>query len=370
MRSKYVKAAMMALTITILMTGCGKADNKVTVQESGKTITILEPSKQEESSPKISAAKIDRYEKVIITDWLNENTVILSKENETLDKMSLAELSEHYPRSLYSLDINTKEYQLIKEQKDGNLEEARLSLDKKYLLYSMNTLGDPSYYLMNMDTLDTYGLAGEPIGAAMSAQWTDKNTVIGAAYSGGAYLADLTGKLTLIDELKEEALYLLIKIGNSIYYTTQYDNTLMKLNLETKEKSAYLEQVLDIIPSPDGKQMLIIQYQPELNKQTMSVYDLESGDKLSIVEGAELDGIYGVSWSADQRRIAYNLKEDVNNKAVRSLYVYDMLTGEASQIAVDVFNLTTSWSPSGDKLACTEWDGTWTRINSSIIHLQ
>lgn len=50
----------------------------------------------------------------MITDWLNENTVIVSKENTSLDKMSLLEFSDYYPRSLYLYNIDTKEYQLLK----------------------------------------------------------------------------------------------------------------------------------------------------------------------------------------------------------------------------------------------------------------
>jgi len=353
---------MIALIFT--MTACEKEGKKVTVKEPGKTITIIDDSNQEESEPEISVEKIDRYEKVNITDWLDEDTVIVSKENESLDKMSLAELSEQYPRSLYLLDINSKDYKLVKEQKDVFLDGAALSADKKYLLYYEYSLGDPVFYVMNMDTQEGYGIMGDPIGGGISAKWANNETVIGAAYSGGAYLADRTGKITLIDDLKEESLYLVEKINDDIYYNTQSDGTLVKLNLNTKEKiSLDLKQVYDMIPSPDGKQMIILQANG--TKNTMLVYDLESGEKITIADGAELNG---VSWSPDQRRIAYNRKVDENNSTVRSLYVYDMLTGESTQIAVDVENLSTGWSPSGEKLAYTEWDGT--QYNSSIIYLK
>ena len=222
---------------------------------------------------------------------------------------------------------------------------------------------------MNMDTLEGFGLMGEPIGGAINAKWADNDTIIGPAYSGGAYLADRAGNISLIDELKDESLYLLAKIGDNIYFNTQSVENLMKLNLTTKEKEKIedLDRVINLIPSPDGKQMLIVQLQPDGTKVTMLVYNLETGEKVNIVEGVEMNGISGISWSPDQRRIAYNLKEDVNNASKRSLYVYDMLTGESIQLAVDVYNLTTSWSPSGNKLACTEFG---TSVNSSIIYLE
>ena len=368
MRKTYFIKAIITLSLIFTMTACDKEEKKVVIKEPGKTITILDDSDKEESSNEISVEKIDHYKNEIISDWLDEDTVVLSKENETLDKMSLAELSDNYPNSLYLLDITTKDYKLLKEQKDVSLFPGLLSMDKKYLLYSDFSLGDPVYYVMNMDTLESYGLMGDPIGGAITAEWADDDTVIGTAYSGGAYLADGSGKITLIDELKGEALYIVKKIGHTIYYTREYDGILRKLDLTTKEKVEYLERVMKVIPSPDGKQMLLLQFDPNHNKASLLVYDLESGEKISVVEGFETDAISGISWSPDQRLIAYNLKEIGSNAAVRSLYVYDMLTGESSQIAVDVHNLSTSWSPSGEKLACTEKNGT--AIDSSIIYLK
>jgi TolB protein len=364
MKKTYFIRTIITISLIFTLTACEKEEKKVTIKEPGKTITIIDDTDTEEIDQKISVEKIDRYEKVNITDWLDEDTVVVSKENETLDKMSLAELSEHYPMSLYLFDLTTKEYKLVKEQKDVFLGGADLSADKKYLLYYEYSLGDPVFYVMNMETLEGFGIMGDPIGGAISAKWSDNDTVIGAAYSGGVYLADSSGKITLIDELKEEALYLVEKINDNIYYNTTFDGTLMKLNLDTKEKvSLNLDQVYDTIPSPDGKQMLILQTKGA--KNSMLAYDLESGENVIIAEGAELNG---VSWSPDQRRIAYYLKEDENNTTVSSLYVYDMLTGVSTQIAVDVENPSTSWSPSGDKLAYTEWDGT--EYYSSIIYLK
>lgn len=365
MKKTYFIKILLTITLIFSMTACDKEEKKVTIKEPGETIPVIDDTdKKEETGPAIAVDKIDRYEKVSITDWLDENTVIASKENETLDKMSLAELSQYYPRSLYLLDISTKEYKLIKEQKEVFLDGATLSGDRKYLLYSEYSLGDPAFYVMNLDTQEGFGMMGDPIGGAMSAKWADNDTVIGAAYSGGAYLADRTGKITLIDELKEESLYLVEKMGDIIYYNTAYDGTLMKLDLKTGEKvSLNLEQVYDILPSPDGKQLLILQSKGA--KSTLLVYDPISGEQVNIAEGAQLNGI---SWSPDQRRIAYQIKVDENNTTSGSLYIYDMLTGEPTQIAVDMEGLSTVWSISGEKLAYTEWDGT--QYNSNIIYFK
>ncbi len=65
--------------------------------------------------------------------------------------------------------------------------------------------------------------------------------------------------------------------------------------------------------------------------------------------------------------IAYNMKGDGNAAAVGGLYVYDMLTGKSTQIAVDIKNAITCWSPSGEELVYAQWDGK--QYNSSIVYL-
>nr|WP_314459919.1 hypothetical protein [uncultured Clostridium sp.] len=168
----------------------------------------------------------------------------------------------------------------------------------------------------------------------------------------------------MIDELKDEGIYLVEKLGNNIYYNTQSDFTLMNLNLVTKEKTSLnLEQVYEILPSPDNKQMIILQNKGSMS--SMIIYSPEHDEKITIAESAEL---YGVSWSPDQRMIAYGMKEDKNNSTVRSLYVYDILTGKSIKIAVNTETIGTNWSPSGKKLSYTEWDGE--QYTSSIIYLK
>jgi TolB protein len=188
--------------------------------------------------------------------------------------------------------------------------------------------------------------------------------VIGAAYSGGVYLADRTGSISIIEDLKAEPMYIVEKTNNTVFYSIMPEGTLMKLNLDTKEKNILdVNRVYDTLLSPDGRQMLMLQSNGT-NRMTLLVYNLDTGEKVTAAEGAELKGF---SWSPDQRRIAYSMKEP--GAAVSSLYVYDLLTGKADQIAVDVESTNTSWSPSGNRLAYMEWDETY-YYNSSIIYFE
>ena len=197
-----------------------------------------------------------------ITDWLNEQTVVLSKENEELEKMSLLENSEFYPRSIYLYNLDTKEYKTVKAQKNMFLGGATLSPDKKHLLYYEYSIGDIAYYLMNMDEVEQSPVTEDNLGIAYTAEWTDDQNVIGASYAGGAYMADTSRNLTQIAELQEEQLFTVQKIQDKIYYITTDGPTfqLYMLDLVTKEKkNLKVENADGITPSPDGKQMLITQ---------------------------------------------------------------------------------------------------------------
>ena len=109
------------------------------IQEPVESININENKSTETDSPSISIEKIDKYEGMEITDWLNEQTVVLSKENEELEKMSLLEDSESYPRSIYLYNLDTKEYKTVKAQKNMFLGGAILSPNKNTYC-TMNTL--------------------------------------------------------------------------------------------------------------------------------------------------------------------------------------------------------------------------------------
>ncbi len=365
--TKLIKIILIT-TLVLTVSACdNKTDNdkaagepKPTITSSGKTEEEPgEKPEEEPEAPVISVEKIDRIENAEISDWLEEETVIVSKENDTLDKMELAELSDNYPRSLYLYNINTKEYKLLKERENVFLGGAALSADRKHLLYSEYTLGDPVYNVMNLDTGEAFGILGDNFGGAVSAGWAG-NEVIGAAYYNGAYIAAATGEISIIEDLKEEALFVIRKIKDTLYYNTNYDETLIMLNVATKEKKKLdLAHVSDVIPSPDGNKILVLQ--GGASKHTLFLLDPDGSNQKMIAEGSELGGI---SWSPGQQRIAYYLKDEVNDTAGR-LYLYDIPTGEVIQVAEDIRNAVTCWSPSGERLAYAEWDGE--HYNSGII---
>lgn len=369
---KNKKSASIAAVLTILLafTACGTQQDgkRIEIKEPGKSITIIDNADQESGPARISVEKIDRYEGLEITDWLDEQTVVLSKENREFGKMDLLEVSELYPRSLYLYDLDTKEYRTLIVKEKMFFWGATFSSDKKNLLFHEFTIGDTSHYLMNLENPDQSSVSENSLGIAATAEWGDGRNVIGISYAGGAYMADENGKITQIAELQGEQLFSVQKMRDKIYYvTTATENSpasqLYQLDTSTGEKKDMKVENADrVIPSPDGTNILILQWAG--TKKQLHLADAEGNILKTVAEGTD---VTGVSWSPDRRMIAYRLETVANGTVSSGLYLYDVLAGESVQIAVDSGYAQTSWSPSGRKIAVAEPVGK--SYNSSIIYL-
>ncbi|MDR6550998.1 hypothetical protein [Paenibacillus qinlingensis] len=338
------------LAAACMLAAC-TAEDKGPRSSSIPNITVVNDAKSPAGEPSVSIDNLLHLDHTEIMDWVDNNTIIVSKENESLGKIALAEQADSYPRSLYLYDLTTRQYKLLQQRKNTHFGGAVLSPDKKSLLYSEYSVGDPVYSVMNMQTMTTFRLTGGSIGGAISAKWADSETIIGASYNGGAYTATTDGKITALNKLDERGLFIVEKVGDTLYYNTQSNASLKALNLVTQEQTSLnLNNVTNVLPSPDGRQMLILQ--AEGSRTNLLLHDIKGNSHKTIAKGTELSGI---SWSPDQRIIAYGLKGDVSGASVKGLYLYDMLTDKSTRIAVDVEPITTSWSPSSERLVYTEW---------------
>lgn len=364
---KLTKLIAITFVILLTLTACSKEqeDNRTVIKEPEKSITVIDNEEITPELPVITVEKIDQYKGAEITDWLDEQTVVLAKVNNDFDKMSLLEKSEFYPRSLYLYQLDNKEYKVLKAVKNMFFGGATLSPDKKHMLYYEYSIGDTAHYLMNLEEGKQNTVKEETLGLAITARWADAYTVIGTSYAGGAYMADTNRNLTPIEELQEEQLYTVVKSQDKIYYITIGDTLqLHMLDLATGEKrNLNIDNADQIIPSPDGKQLLITQW-TETSKKLL-VADTEGNILRTIVEGTD---VTGTSWSPDQQMIAYQYNTVNNGAEIKGLFVYDVMTGKSIQIAVNIENAKISWSPSGKKIAVAEYGDSG--YNSSIIYLK
>ncbi|MER2038765.1 MAG: hypothetical protein ABS944_11520 [Solibacillus sp.] len=359
---------MMLLIVFLTLSACSmtKEENGNGIEEPVEGIKEGETETTETNLDFVSIKKIEKYEGMEITDWFDEQTVVLAKENKELGKMNLLENAEFYPRSIYLFNLDTKEFKTIKTAKNMFLGGAVLSPDKKHLLYYEYSIGDVAYYLHSLDNGEQSSVTEENISSAYTAEWTDEQNVIGASYSGGAYMADTRGIVTQITELQDEHLFAVQKIQDKIYYITTdspFPQVYM-LDLMTKEKrNLKLENTDGITLSPDGKQILVTQVTDSTKR--LVIADADGTRQRTITEGSD---VTGASWSPNQQMIAYQLDSVSNGVNSKGLYLYDVSTGKSIQIAQNVGFAKITWSPSSEKISFTELDE---RIyNSSIIYLK
>ncbi|ABR48073.1 hypothetical protein Amet_1909 [Alkaliphilus metalliredigens QYMF] len=351
---KVLKSIFLILLLLTLIACGAQRDGNEVIQEPVENENEIENTDKDDE-PLVSVERIESYENMEISDWLDENTVIVSKENDSLEKMRLEELSDLYPRSLYSYNINTNEYKLVKEQENIFLGGAVLSGDNKHLLYYGNSLGDPIYYVMNLDTLEAFNIAG-----AYSANWADNGVVVGGSYRGGAYSASTSGEISPLGDFENESLFIVRKINDRVYYNTNSDTSLMVLDLISKQSNSLnIDNVYDVLPSPEGEQLLVLQIKD--SRKNLILCDSDGGNIQILAEGEEIGG---VSWSLDQRMIAYSIKDTLGE----GIYVYDLLENKEIKIVSDVESSIIHWSPSGEKLVYLEYSEV--DHKSSVVYMK
>ena len=243
---------------------------------------------------------------------------------------------------------------------------ATLSPDKKHLLYYEYSIGDVAYFLMSLEEGEPFSVTEDNIGSAYTAEWTDEQYVIGASYSGGAYLTDTSGNVIQIAELQEEQLFTVHKMQEKIYYITTDSPSFQvyMLDLVTKEKkNLQLDNAERITLSPDGKQILVTQAIGSTKR--LIIADADGNIRSTVAEGSE---VTGASWSFNQQMIAYQLESVINGVDTSGLYLYDVSSAESIKIAENIGYTNIRWSPSGKKISVTELDER--NYNSSIIYLK
>lgn len=367
-------AVVPALLMTLAACSSNQASAPAVSPSPQPTAAPVEASAQPTKGPKVTLAPAEasgvtvgeskQYEKIAISDWKDDRTVVVSKQNDKLGPISSGELKGSYPQSLYFLHLDTGEYELITEKANMMLGDAKLSADQLFLLYSEFSLGDPVYNVMDLGSKKIFTIKGDTIAGAMGADWADKDTIVGPAYSGGAYTATTSMKIAPVEGLGGEGLIVVRQIKDKIYYTSNSKDSLQMLDLKTKAKADLdIPGTTSVIPSTDEEQMLILQYKE--TTQALLLSGTDGKNPRTLVEGAELGA---VSWSPDQRLIAYSVTIEEKGTTNNTLYVYDLSSDKSVQIAESNGTMTTSWSPSGKQLAYTERDDSGS--SSSIVQLK
>lgn len=351
MKKINIAITLLAALAMTVVAGCasGKSPVDSNGEKTGEDIVII-GEEGEEPVKEVTVESVEALKGMEITGWLDDHTVILSKENPDLPKMTAEELKDLHPRSLFIYDLESKEFTLLFGKANWNFWGGELSKDKKNVFYYEYTFGDPAYFVMPMASAN----GGTLIEEAMSGEWTSENTIIGPSYKGGIFVKTPAGNVEHVEELKDLSVIHAVQVKDAILFTEVSSNSLKKFDLNTKEITTLpLENIYSILPSPSGTHFTAII--GDGAKSALVLSDADAGTRTVLAEGI---AIGAVAFSEDQRMISYYLKKDVNGASNEGLYVYDLLSGTTTLVAVDGEIQRSSFSVSGEKLSYTKYTGT------------
>lgn len=341
------KLILIAISVVCIASsaGCTLRQANASETNSKKQIKVISSSNKELYNT-IALEKIDRYENIRSMDWLNEDKILIVKDNINLGKSSeLDDGTKTYNQNIYLYDLKDKSEKLLCGEafNHGN---AQFSPDKKYIFYNR---------VQNIDLAAT-GFVTTPKGNkstkitnennifSFEGTWADNEHVIYRTMEGKIYLTDVNGKATEIVDTKEKNISNVSKVGSKVYYTI--DGKMFVYDLSTKQTKALKENVLWLIPSPDNTQFAMVKRTGE-TKMTLLITDLDGNEKASLAEGIQ---IFGTSWSPNQNNIAYTVTSGERGK--NGLFVADVETKKITQLSPDMQDISDSikWSPSSKKM--------------------
>lgn len=342
------KSVLIIISIVCIaaFTGCSSKQTGIGDTNNKKQIKVIEGSNNGIYNS-VALDKIDRYENVNGMDWLNEEKILVVKDNTNLGKVSeLDDGTKVYSKNIYLYDLKDKSEKLLSGE-SFNHGNAKFSPDKKHIFYNRIENIDISAtgFITTPEGNKSIKVTDENAIMSFQGEWADNENVIYATMEGKIYLTDLSGKATEIVNTKKRNINSTIKIGNKVYYTTS-DGKLIAYDLNTKDAKTLKENIIWIIPSPDKTQFAMVKRTGE-TKMTLYITDLEGNEKTTLAEGIQ---IYGTNWSPDQKNIAYTVTSGESGK--NGLFVADIKTKKITQISPDMQDIAEpiKWSPSSKKM--------------------
>jgi len=361
MNKRKLLASTLVIGTLLGIVGC--ASYKAEGEENNKRITIIKNIK-DILATEVVASEIDTYEGIIGYDWLDENEIVITKENKELKpiKIDNAKLKAEFElQNLYLYELNSKEEKSIGDQskfQDG----AIFSPNKKYMFYRnqyeeiatgyiVDSKGDIKVEISDI-SIDEYDFS--------EAQWINDNELIIPCHSiRGFAVINIDGTINKIEDVEKGVMGTVdplnglsitnpTKVGDKIYYVTIHrgaddDDKIKVYDMTKKEKKELVkDDVQEFSLSHNQEQLLMLTSNLEKNLNELIITDLEGKQREILAEGY----IFGARWSPDGTKVSYILNED----GKEGLYLVDVKTKKKSLISAGEYYLPIAWSPSGEKI--------------------
>ena len=319
--------------------------NRQIIDAGGKKITLIKHDNVSTYN-ELALKKINPIKEVRAFDWIDDDTILISKENKNYPKIS-TENGMIYPQNLYLYDLKTNEDKLILGSKI-NMGNAVLSPDKKHVFYKEG-IENLTGFILDLKTKQKIQVTQKDSIYPTEGQWINNDNVIFSTLpEGKIYTASIKGKLSLLTN-NNGIVSNTIKLKNDLYYSV--GEKLYKQKLNSSDKELLREDVTWLIPSPNKSQLALVKHNSKTTR-TLILTDLLGNELKPFAEGTQ---IMGTSWSNDGSKLAYTVASENNCDA--GLFVVDAKSSKVVQLAVDIQYISDSvkWSPSGKRLLASHF---------------
>lgn len=294
------------------------------------------------SSYSLEFSKVKRIEGIYPLGWLDEENIIIKKENKSKGLVEKEDGLKGYPVNIYKYNIKTGEERVLIEAKK-DIEYAVVSPNRKNIFYEEGSELTGTGYIHNLASNKAIQITEQdeiPLGIG---RWTDDNSVILFSYTKGVvFTVSVNGDKREIVPKTEGFMRDPIRVGDKVYYVSN-DYKLYKYDLATKKTELLLQELAEYIPSRDGLHFASV----PLGRKGIDLRDENGEKKIDIYDGV---GVGGFSWSPCGNKLAY-LVSDKSGKG-DSLFVASLSSGKSVKVAENIPQSFPYifWSPSGRKL--------------------
>lgn len=308
---------------------------------NNKLDTLLEKDSVMSGSS-MERGKVKRIDGIYPLGWLDEENIIIKKENKSKGIVEKDEGLKGYPVNIYKYNLKTgEESLLIGSNKD--IEYAVVSPNRKHIFYVEGSELTGTGYIHNLNNNKCIQVTEQDEIAIGIGRWDDENSVIFFSYTkGGVFVASLNGDKRQIVPKSQAFMRDPIRVGDKVYYVSD-EYKLYKYDMVTKETKLLLQEIAEFIPSRSGEYFANV----ALGRKSLDLRDSNGERKLNIHHGG---GVGGFSWSPCGNKLAYLVSSDSNKGEL--LYIAHISSGKSVKLAENIPQSFPYifWSPSGKKL--------------------
>ncbi|MDR7242080.1 TolB family protein [Priestia megaterium] len=340
-----------------ILTSCAQGQShRETVEKPDKKITVLD---QVDQDGKIEVKNVQDIKGVRAFQFLNEHSIIVSKENKQFRSHDFGS-KEVYAQNLATYNLKNKST-FVLHPSDEIQHAAKLSPNGEYLFYKVAKGEDTFGYIMNVQTKETVKIKNALLYPS-SGEWLNNSEVMFITMEGKLSKANVKGEAEPLLHRGDRILDAVKGIGG-IYYIG-VNNQLFFLHNEKTDPEKIRDDVVSIIPSPNGKQLALVQ-QKDAQTRTLSITDLKGSEAFQLALSTQ---IFGVSWSPDGSKLAYNFISE--KEGDKGIFIADGLTGDVTHLNVNLDYAADqlAWSQSGNKLVASSF--TQNQVHTYIIFLK